>query len=141
MKLISKKCPLCGEKVYLKMEDNTYERWKRYVAYGVIVQKTFRELDVFQREFIKTGYCPKCQEKLFENEWKNKEPFIFQNELNTERIDAFMEATRDLDPEGSILSGVAEKLSVAEKLVYLYEMNLDELEVLEDGTVRKKEIS
>ena len=95
-------------------------------------------MDAFQREFIKYGYCPKCQEALFENEWKNKESFIFQNELNQERIDVFMEETRELDPESSILSKAAEKLSAAEKLVYLYEMELDELELLADGTVQKK---
>ena len=141
MKLISKKCPLCGETVYMKLEDDAYERWKNYVVYRGIIQKVFPKLDVFQREFIKTGYCPKCQEELFENEWENKESFIFQSELNDERIDAFMAATRELNRENSILSDAAKKLSVAEKLVYLHEMSLDNLEVMEDGTVRKKEIS
>ena len=49
-----------------------------------------------------------------------------------------MEETRELDPENSILSKAAEKLSTAEKLVYLYEMELDGLEILEDGTVQRK---
>lgn len=138
VKLISKQCPMCGETVYMRLEDNAYERWTHYVLYKGLIQNVFPEMDAFQREFIKSGYCPKCQEALFENEWKNKESFIFQNELNRERIDVFMEETRELDPESSILSKAAEKLSAAEKLVYLYEMELDELELLADGTVQKK---
>ena len=138
MKLISKQCPMCGETIYMKLGDDAYERWAHYVLYKGLIQNVFPEMDAFQREFIKSGYCPKCQEALFGNEWKNKESFIFQNELNRERIDVFMEETRELDPESSILSEAAEKLSVAEKLVYLYEMELDELEVLADGTVQKK---
>ena len=138
MKLISKQCPMCGETIYMKLEDDAYERWTQYVLYKGLIQNVFPEMDAFQREFIKSGYCPKCQEALFGNEWKNKESFIFQKELDPERIDWFMEETRELDPESSILSEAAEKLSVAEKLVYLYEMELDELEVLADGTVQKK---
>ena len=55
-------CPMCGSTHWMRINGEQYEKYKYG---GVLIQDAFPELDPFEREFIKTGYCPECQELLF----------------------------------------------------------------------------
>ena len=60
--IIDRTCPMCGETHYIEVnEDKYYE----YEFSRALIQDVFPELNPHEREFIKTGYCPKCQELLF----------------------------------------------------------------------------
>ena len=59
-----KRCPICKEIHILEVEK---ERIMDYASGRKLIQEAFPDpdYDKFEREFIKSGYCPKCQEMLF----------------------------------------------------------------------------
>ena len=61
------KCPMCGGKYYLVLTTEQASKLAEYKNNGGFVQEVFPELNAVEREFIKTGYCPSCQEMLFGN--------------------------------------------------------------------------
>ena len=99
------------------------------------------DIDKFGREFIKTGYCPSCQESLFGSRLEEKSAyFSWENpdELNYDRTQEFVEASNGLNYKDAFFSEAADKLSIAEKVLYLYEMELeDEYYVDENGKFMK----
>ena len=119
--LINKICPMCGKSAFLRINSDQEKEFKSYACYGGLIQEKLKSFNDFEREFVKTGYCPECQENLFMKELSRGE-----NHLN-----------RILDCRKAILSSNAEKLSVNEKLLYLYEFDLEnEFEVdLDTGKV------
>ena len=67
MYTVSKICPMCNEMYDLTLmgeEENNY--WSYWNGKGYI-QDMLPSLNPVEREFIKTGYCPHCQEMLFGN--------------------------------------------------------------------------
>lgn len=60
-KPITKKCPMCGKSRTLYVDAHSYELWMK----GAKVQGAFSNLDAFDREFLITGTCLDCQEKIF----------------------------------------------------------------------------
>lgn len=68
MESITMKCPMCGKVHKMDMTPDQSERYyKDYVRDRGLIQEIFPELNPVEREFIKSGYCPKCQEMLFGN--------------------------------------------------------------------------
>ena len=65
--LFTNRCPMCGKVNFLKLIGKSIEELEDYTFNGGHIQDKIRSLDPFGREFIKTGYCPKCQESLFCN--------------------------------------------------------------------------
>ena len=62
--VISKQCPMCRKTTHLEVPDDIYQPYvTRYLAGFGYIQDI--PLPADQREFIKTGYCMKCQEILF----------------------------------------------------------------------------
>lgn len=57
-------CPMCKHGHYIQL---TIEQARKLSDYrdGGFIQEIFPELNAVEREFIKTGYCPTCQELLF----------------------------------------------------------------------------
>ena len=59
-------CPMCGavSTMALTLEEaNAVSLYES--GMGVLIQDVLPNLNPFEREFIKTGYCVKCQEQLF----------------------------------------------------------------------------
>ena len=143
VKTIMKECPLCGQVHYMRLTENQAKQWEKYVCYGGLVQEKMPDIDKFGREFIKTGYCPSCQEMLFGNRLDDKSAyFSWENpeEINHEKTQEFAETTKDLDYKDAIFSAAADKLTIAEKVLYLYEMDLeDDYYVDENGKILKRE--
>ena len=55
-------CPMCRSTHWMKVNGEKYGKY----AYGnALIQEVFPDLTPHEREFIKTGYCPECQELLF----------------------------------------------------------------------------
>ena len=67
---IGRKCPMCGE--YYTMRNIDESKLCQYEAGNGYIQDIFPEFNPMEREFIKTGYCPKCQKRLFFSDYKSK---------------------------------------------------------------------
>lgn len=71
-RIIEKQCPMCHDTCYMMVEAERYGTIMEYMVamYYKTKRKTIQEalpfLNKFGREFILTGYCPKCQEVLFD---------------------------------------------------------------------------
>ena len=125
--------------------------WEKcFFKNGGLIQEKLKSFNDFEREFVKTGYCPECQEDLFMKELsKDENCFFTQDDIRDDEVEKFLNDAaevhvdengileRVLDCRKAILSPNAEKLSVNEKLLYLYEFNLEnEFEVdLDTGKV------
>ena len=59
------KCPMCGTECEMPLTE-TQEQNLALIGQKLI-QELYSELNSCEREFIKSGYCPKCQEMLFGN--------------------------------------------------------------------------
>lgn len=141
VKTIKKTCPMCNYDHYFRLTDVQAKQWSDYVCYGGLIQDRMLDVDKFGREFIKSGYCPDCQEKLFGSTLTDKSAYISTKEYEEDEdyyevIEQFMDATEDMDAKESILSEAANILPVAEKVIYLYETGLeDEFYVDDAGNV------
>ena len=136
MRIIKKKCPLCGKIHYMKITEKEYAEYVLYICYGGPIQERIH-MNQFCREFIKTGYCPKCQERLFDrkNE-ENPELFFYEDQLDTTAIKAFIQKSSGLSRIQAITSVHADMLGINEKQVYLHEFELEEFfAIREDGSV------
>lgn len=144
--LINKICPMCGKSAFLRINSDQEKEFKSYACYGGLIQEKLKSFNDFEREFVKTGYCPECQENLFMKELSRGENHFFtQDDIRDDVVEKFIndiaevyvDENRILDCRKAILLSNAEKLSVNEKLLYLYEFDLEnEFEVdLDTGKV------
>ena len=63
---VEKQCPMCGK--FTKKILNTKATSQQITDYyygRILIQDAFPDLSASEREFIKTGYCDKCQSILF----------------------------------------------------------------------------
>ena len=63
---VEKQCPMCGR--FTKKILNTKATSQQITDYyygRILIQDAFPDLSANEREFIKTGYCDKCQNILF----------------------------------------------------------------------------
>lgn len=60
--VVKKSCPFCGKssKLVIDNVDNYID-----FMHGTSVQDAFPTLSASDREFLLTGMCKKCQEKIF----------------------------------------------------------------------------
>lgn len=144
--LINKICPMCKKNAFLRINSDQKKEFKSYACYGGLIQEKLKSFNDFEREFVKTGYCPECQNGLFMKELSRGENHFFtQNDIRDDVVEKFIndiaevyvDENRVMDCRKAILSPIAEKLSVNEKLLYLYEFDLEnEFEVdLDTGKV------
>ena len=61
------KCSMCGKESRLTLTDKELEALKNYLIGDGYIQDCLPSLNKCEREFIKSGYCPKCQELIFGN--------------------------------------------------------------------------
>ena len=73
---IRKVCPMCEREVILCLTRQQTKELEEYQRYGGLIQDRMPSLDRFGREFLKTGYCPECQEMLFRAECENSVAYI-----------------------------------------------------------------
>lgn len=93
-RFIEKKCPLCRGTHYMMVEAEKYGIVMNYMVamYYNTERKTIQEalpfLNKFGREFILTGYCPKCQEVLFDVKQKkaDKKNYFSCQDLDNEAV-------------------------------------------------------
>jgi len=64
---ITKRCPFCGEISSLNLTKEEYQRYQRYLRREDVIQNLLPTLNIFEREFLITGYCVrnKCQDLIF----------------------------------------------------------------------------
>ena len=60
-------CPMCG-RVIRKDLNITENQLLKYENSMDLIQNIFPNLNIKEREFIKTGYCYECQDVLFGEE-------------------------------------------------------------------------
>ena len=75
-RIIEKQCPMCHDTCYMMVEAERYGTIMEYMVamYYKTKRKTILEalpfLNKFGREFILTGYCPKCQAFHKPSDWR-----------------------------------------------------------------------
>lgn len=142
IKTILKTCPMCNADNYMRLTEKQADQYNDYICYGGLVQEKMPDINAFGREFIKSGYCPCCQEVLFGKKLEDTSAYFTwaSDELDLGRTQEFIAATENMAScSEAILSEAAEKLSIAEKVLFLYEMDLeDDFYVNATGKVRER---
>lgn len=130
VKLIGgERCPACGRYYYLKLSKQQDKEYTDYCCYKGPIQNKLKSFNKFEREFVKSGYCPKCQEDIFHSKRKGlDENFFYDDELDGDMIQKFIEETEEQGLKGkdAITSSLADSLPVNEKMVYLYDWGLED---------------
>lgn len=66
---IIKECPMCHELYVMELTETEYEK---LFDNQELIQDLFPEFNPMEREFLMTGYCPQCQEKLFGTQYTSE---------------------------------------------------------------------
>lgn len=67
MRTIYKVCPMCNEEYGLELTTKEAANNEAYTMGEGYIQTMLPGLNPVEREFLKTGYCPECQNLLFGN--------------------------------------------------------------------------
>ena len=59
--IIEKACPFCGEECMCEFPADGYEKWMG----GELIQRAMPTVPATSREWLISGICPDCQEKIF----------------------------------------------------------------------------
>lgn len=140
---LSKICPMCGRRTYLRMTEAEKVQWYGYVCYGGLIQDRFPNMDAQKREFMKSGYCPDCQEKLFGTE-HDRSDFIMIDDITTDEIPTdvkeFLEKTEKLQAVDAFRSEEANVLTTAHKVALLNDFGLEDiLYVDNEGNIKERQ--
>lgn len=137
MELIKRTCPMCGGVTRLKENSTMAAEHHHYVLYGGKIQDELTSFNAFEREFVKTGYCPNCQEMLFGSEMPETSRFIDMEEM-PDFWQSFHELVEEtLGDENKVINSERFKnFSADEKIITLSELEiLPNYTVEDDGTV------
>ena len=69
---VQQQCPICQKRFSIEL---TKEEGTAFLGYQMgfgLLQDALPEMPPAEREFLKTGYCPACQELLFGNGKSNR---------------------------------------------------------------------
>lgn len=61
------RCTMCGKDSRILLSDDEMDAFYEYLRGGTLIQECLPDLNRCEREFLKSGYCPECQELLFGN--------------------------------------------------------------------------
>ena len=61
--LITKACPFCKRRYQNVFDADAYRKWE----HGMTVQDAFPDRSADDREFLITGICPECWDKMDRN--------------------------------------------------------------------------
>ena len=64
---VEQQCSMCGHKTRIKLTQDELEAFKDYLTGDQYIQECLPTLNRCEREFLKSGYCVKCQIMLFGN--------------------------------------------------------------------------
>lgn len=64
---VLKECPMCGEFHHIDLKGYEEDEYMYWLSGQKHIQVAFPHMLPCDREFLGTGYCPKCQEELFGN--------------------------------------------------------------------------
>lgn len=59
--MIEKTCPFCGERYICSFPTDGFIKWMG----GELIQKAMPTVPATSREFLMSGICRECQEKIF----------------------------------------------------------------------------
>lgn len=62
VKVITPKCPHCGEAIEMEVDAEGYRRW---ALEGWLIQKALPDMTVAEREMLMTGFHTKCWDEVF----------------------------------------------------------------------------
>ena len=62
---VTKTCPLCGKKQTLSVDEKAYKAW---LDGKMSIQEAFPNMNVDDREVLKTGICVPCWNNMFKEE-------------------------------------------------------------------------
>lgn len=139
---LSKICPMCGRRTYLRMTEEE-NQWRKYVCFGGHIQDRFPDIDVQKREFIKSGYCPDCQKTLFGTEYDRSDFIIVDDIVDgevPEDVKKFLEAAEKMKMIDAVKSEAANILSTEHKVVLLSEFDLEDILYVDDeGNIKERQ--
>lgn len=140
---LSKICPMCGRRTYLRMTEEEKAQWHEYICYGEYIQDRFPDMDVQKREFIKSGYCPDCQKTLFGTEYDRSDFIIVDDIVDgevPEDVKKFLEAAEKMNVKEVIKSETANILTTEHKVVMLSEFDLEDILYVDDeGNIKERQ--
>ena len=58
-------CPMCDKEYIMSLTKEEENKLDEYNSGKGFIQDIFSDFNPMEREFIKTGYCPKCQKRIF----------------------------------------------------------------------------
>ena len=117
-KIVKKECPMCGKTYFVKLTEVEYDQYKKYIAYGSLIQNAPSNTSPTVREFLKTGYCPECQELLF-GKCEQKELFFSYDDIREDVVKEFCEKHENI--LDALMSDEADVLTEEEWLLLMYE--------------------
>lgn len=117
-KIVKKECPMCGKTHFVKLTEVGYDQYKKYIAYGSLIQNALSNTSPTVREFLKTGCCPECQELLF-GKSEQKELFFSYDDIREDVIKEFCEKHENI--LDALMSDEADVLTEEEWLLLMYE--------------------
>lgn len=60
--VVKERCPLCGQYNQVSVDTNGFTKW---AFEGALIQDAMPNVPEVTREFLITGFCSSCQEKIF----------------------------------------------------------------------------
>ena len=69
--VVENTCPMCGEVHSLELDADASASFMAYLMGFGLIQEALPNYSATEREFCKTGYCPKCQSLLFDADTSN----------------------------------------------------------------------
>ena len=117
-KIVKKDCPMCGKTYFVKLTEVEYDQYKKYIAYGSLIQNALSNTSPTVREFLKTGYCPDCQKLLF-GKCEQKELFFSYDDIREDVTKEFCERHENI--LDALTSDDADVLTEEEWLLLMYE--------------------
>lgn len=61
---LSKQCPFCGKTFTKEFDEDVLNRGKILQSHGFLMQNAFPTLTPSEREFLMTGICDTCWNKM-----------------------------------------------------------------------------
>lgn len=60
--VVKERCPLCGQYHQVSVDTKDFVKW---AFEGALIQDAMPNVSEVTREFLISGMCPSCQEKIF----------------------------------------------------------------------------
>lgn len=141
--IIVRECPMCGHVSALRLDDARYKEFRNYCeSKNGLIQDLLPNFDVFEREFVKTGYCTSCHSDLFFNDFKDDGTgkWTWDTSLTDEQWEELRSDCQNKDVIAVLNTDKWKNLSVLQKTIVLASaMMSDEFYVTEDGSIKELE--